>query len=66
MSGLLFEKESVTKDNSTVEGQTRLGTVPTDEFIDGISITTVGNSQLAASSELRFSIVPSRAAEVSF
>jgi hypothetical protein len=38
----LFEKESVTKDNNTVEGEARLGTAPTDEFIDGKSIRLLG------------------------
>ena len=31
-------RESITKDSATVEGQARLGTVPTDEFIDGMRI----------------------------
>lgn len=39
---LLFEKESITKNNTTVEGQTRLGAIPADEFIDCMSIRLLG------------------------
>ena len=39
---LLFEKESMSKDNTTVEGQARLGTVPTDEFVDGTRVRFLG------------------------
>ncbi|MGA9645495.1 MAG: hypothetical protein WBQ76_06200, partial [Candidatus Korobacteraceae bacterium] len=34
----LFEEEPVTKDDSSVKGQTRFGTVPPDEFVDGMTV----------------------------
>jgi hypothetical protein len=35
---LLFEKVPVAKDDRPVKGQTRLGTVPADEFVDGMTV----------------------------
>ena len=35
---LLFEKESITKDDSSVKSQARFGTIPADEFVDGMTI----------------------------
>src|SRR6516164_6292885 len=35
---LLFEEKPVAKDDSPVKGQTRFGTVPPDEFVDGMTV----------------------------
>jgi len=34
----LFGKESVAKYDSSVKGQTRFGAIPTDEFVDGMTV----------------------------
>jgi hypothetical protein len=35
---LLFEKEPVAEDDSSVEGQSRFGTIPADELVDGMTV----------------------------
>jgi hypothetical protein len=35
---LLFQKEPVAKNDGSVKGQSRFGTIPTDEFIDGMTV----------------------------
>lgn len=32
-----FEKESIAEDDGSVKGQSRFGTVPADEFVDGVA-----------------------------
>jgi len=35
---LLLEKEPVAEDDSSIEGQSRFGTIPTDELVDGMTV----------------------------
>jgi hypothetical protein len=35
---LLFEEEPIAKNDSAVKGQSRFGTVPPDEFVDGMTV----------------------------
>ena len=47
---LLFEEEPIAKNDSAVKGQTRFGTVPPDEFVDGMTVRFRDNFWLADNS----------------
>ena len=46
---LLFEEEPIANNDSAVKGQTRFGTVPPDEFVDGNDRRILANWSLRAS-----------------
>src|SRR5215472_16983753 len=59
----ILKENAVTSDHDPVERQSRLGAVPLNEFIKGVSIATLGLGRTKAVQDCRFAVIQIRKTE---